>query len=489
MPFLEQQVSALETFKWFDNVVFSLDILASPTSKSVGSVPKAKTFEHDLLHSTHWHDYERGTTTESQCINALAKELQVPAEIVLTCIVKITRQDIPEEVSQLMNRLKDTHKIYFAGNSPSKFGLDLDSNSQLHLDGAFVSSELGERLPHPGFFSLLFAQSPSLRQRTVFVTTKADNVISARSSGLYAILVADAQDALQRLTTLCADPIPSTLSYLAENAGKHHLDTNLGYVIQDTFASFLLLDATHDDSLVYYDKDTQQYKWLYGGKVPFGLPDFPPDIDTNGIGHMVAQNSTSEGRTAIMDKMLRYRDAGGILTGYMDTSKIRLDPAMCANALTFFYSQNRGGDIPETEEWVLNVLRSRAFRDGTHYYPGPDLFLYFVSRLLKLPDLPLNTREKFGPILRDCVMERMGLEGDALALGFRVTTAARCGVCANDDLERLLALQEASGGWGAGVIYQFVRYKGLAFHRGVTAAIALLAMREWSLTRFKTERM
>ena len=153
---------------------------------------------------------------------------------------------------------------------------------------------------------------------------------------------------------------------------------------------------------------------------------------------------------------------------------------MCVNGLALFNEYSRGHQLAATEEWIFKVLNTRAFRDGTHYYPSPDMFLYYVSRLLRKAP---NLRERFGPVLRDCVRERMEADGDALALALRLIAAARCGVRNEHNMAKLLTLQKEDGSWEAGVVYQFTRVSGVAWHQGFTVSLAVLAIEEWDHRR------
>ena len=181
-----------------------------------------------------------------------------------------------------------------------------------------------------------------------------------------------------------------------------------------------------------------------------------------------------------MDQMLQYVDSEGILQGYLSEDKIRIDVLMCVNGLALFNEYGRGHELAATEDWVYRALVYRAFRDGTHYYPSPDLFLYFVSRLLRKAP---NLRSRFGPVLRDCVLERMEADGDALALASRLIAAARCGIRSDHNMEKLLMLQNEDGSWDKGVVYRFNSTEGVAWHQGLTVSLAVLAIEEWDFLR------
>lgn len=92
-------------------------------------------------------------------------------------------------------------------------------------------------------------------------------------------------------------------------------------------------------------------------------------------------------------------------------------------------------------------------------------------------------RPTFLSLLRDCILERKEAAGDALALACRIIAAARCGVRDDFNLERLLVLRKEDGSWDAGVLYRFTRVEGVAWHQGLTVALAVLAVEEWDALR------
>lgn len=86
-------------------------------------------------------------------------------------------------------------------------------------------------------------------------------------------------------------------------------------------------------------------------------------------------------------------------------------------------------------------------------------------------------------MLRKCALERTEALGDALPLACRIIASARCGVQCRVDFERMLKMQEGDGSFGAGLCYGFGRGRLNMYHRGLTAALAVLAIREWDQLR------
>ena len=149
------------------------------------------------------------------------------------------------------------------------------------------------------------------------------------------------------------------------------------------------------------------------------------------------------------------------------------------NTLTLFYANGRGHQLPYTFAWVQDVLINRGYIDGTRYYVTPECFLFFMGRLLdriKGTKADLSLR----PIFRQRVRERIGSQGDALALAMRVLACASAGVCNDVDLRTLLTLQQEDGGWEAGWMYRYGRSGIKIGNRGLTTALAINAIQALS---------
>lgn len=225
---------------------------------------------------------------------------------------------------------------------------------------------------------------------------------------------------------------------------------------------------------------------------------FPCDLDTTSIALTVAGRS-KEVISSVMDEMLNYVDKDGIVQvsrrfnfnlsvpgahhrsfyplhqTYFDQRRLRFDPVVCVNVLTLFYANGRGDELPRTFAWVREVLINRGYTDGTRYYATPECFLFFMARLLEQikgtkADLSLR------PIFRERVQERIGSEGDALALAMRVLACASVGIRDEMDLRTLLTLQQEDGGWEAGWMYKYGSSGINIGNRGLTTALAINAI-------------
>jgi hypothetical protein len=213
--------------------------------------------------------------------------------------------------------------------------------------------------------------------------------------------------------------------------------------------------------------------------------------------------------SSVMDEMLEYVDTDGIIQvchgrfehcyqstfkltdiyfqTYFDHRRPRFDPVVCVNALSLFYTHGRGHELHRTLQWVHEVLLNRAYLDGTRYYESAECFLYFVSRLLASSDDP-DLHAMLKSLLSDRVQERIGAEGDALALAMRILVCDFVGIRNEIDLRVLLPLQCEDGGWEIGYMYKYGSTGIRIGNRGLTTGLAVKAVESmWQPTQRSCE--
>lgn len=385
-----------------------------------------------------------------------------------------------------MRDLRKRHRLFAVGNlSPAELEqLEYKMKLSSVFDQIFTSAQTDERLPFPGFFNDMITPTGTIDpRRSLYISADLDSTVTARSLGSHVLQFQDAVSTPSLARSMTGNPLPRAWAYLRKHAGNLDLITDLGHVLKDTFAQFIILDATNDPSILHPSlfppNSPSLFSWLYAPP-PKGFTPFPPDIDTNSFAYTTLTSLSVVSAHALMDQVLCFRSRDGIPETYLTHHRTRLDATACVNVLALFHKYGRGHQLLEAEDWVFAVMHTRAYATDTRYYPTGDFFLYFLSRLLQLaPAL----RPRFAATFRECVQETKGLPGDALALALRVVCMTRVGVTCEGELERLLSLQEEDGSWGDGCCYQYARIRCRCYHRGLTTAMAILAVREWNRAR------
>ena len=85
--------------------------------------------------------------------------------------------------------------------------------------------------------------------------------------------------------------------------------------------------------------------------------------------------------------------------------------------------------------------------------------------------------DRLREILRACVTERIGVEGNSVCLAIRLLICQKLGIPNTRGLQTLLSLQEEDGGFGVGWYYNFGRSKVKLGHSGLTAALSVEALK------------
>lgn len=143
--------------------------------------------------------------------------------------------------------------------------------------------------------------------------------------------------------------------------------------------------------------------------------------------------------------------------------------------MVLFYLHGRSHEVRRSLDWVCDVLKRGEHLDGTRYYPSPDAFLYFASRLLeKSPDAQLHAR--LAPLVTRRLLERVGLAGDPMELAMRILVCKQLAVANGIDLAKLIGMQCSDGGWEVGWLYRFGSTGIKAGSRGLTTALAIKAI-------------
>ncbi|KAJ8518255.1 hypothetical protein ONZ45_g4647 [Pleurotus djamor] len=460
------------------------DVLFSWTPETKTSIsPKVL---KRILSCPTWFEYERGRIAEDDCYERVGREFSIdPAEVKEAFIQARDSLRSDDDFIALIRTLKSQ-----SGGSLRVFAMSNISLPDYHVlrtkpadwdifDQVFTSCEAGERKPNLGFYRHVLQRIDVDPHRVIFIDDKQENVLSARSLGIHGIVCDDVARVGRALRNLLGNPIERGQTFLRMNA--KHLDsvTDGGVILQENFAQLLILEATNDRCLVNLVEHTGTWNF-FRGKGQLTTEEFPYDLDTTSLGLTVIKPSPVIVHS-VMDDMLAFVNPDGIIQTYFDHNRPRFDPVVCVNTLSLFYTYGRGHQLRTTLEWVHEVLLNRAYLEGTRYYDTPECFLYFISRLLKAStDSALHLLLR--PLLRERVQERMGADGDALALAMRILVCDFVGIRDEVDFRALLPLQLEDGGWEIGWIYKYGSSSIRIGNRGLTTALAINAIKAIELS-------
>ncbi|RDB25337.1 Alpha-D-glucose-1-phosphate phosphatase YihX [Hypsizygus marmoreus] len=468
----------------YTTIIFDLgDVLFkwSPETKTSISARRLR----DILSCPIWFDYERGRLSEDDCYARVGADFNIEPEEIRRAFQQARDSlQADNELIALIRELKAQSggelKVFAMSNIslPDWEVLRTKPADWEIFDQIFTSGAAGERKPNLGFYRHVLSTANVDPHRTIFVDDRLENVLSARSLGLHGIVFEHRQPVARALRNLIGDPVVRGRDFLKSNAGRllsvtDKTDKLNATELKENFAQLLILEATQDRSLVNLVEHPRTWNF-FQGKGQLTTEQFPFDLDTTSLGLTVLRRD-KELASSVIDEMLEYVDTDGIIQTYFDHRRPRFDPVVCVNALSLFYTYGRGSELHKTLEWVQEVLRNRAYLDGTRYYETAECFLYFTSRLLASSgDQELHTMLK--PLLKERVQERIGAEGDALALAMRILVCDFVGIRNEIDLRTLLPLQCEDGGWEIGWIYKYGSSGIRIGNRGLTTALAVKAV-------------
>lgn len=177
-----------------------------------------------------------------------------------------------------------------------------------------------------------------------------------------------------------------------------------------------------------------------------------------------------------VSRMVENTDTEGVIQIYYEPEKQqhsqRIDEVALANILNIIYLCNMEEYARPTEERVLGFLESGEYLIGSRYYPSPDTFLYFLSRLLKYP----RTHKLLNKVLTGATLDRIGKTGSPLDAAMRITTCLELGLDNEQDLQTLISGQESNGSWKAEALYRYGTKEIYFGSKEITTAFALEAL-------------
>ncbi|KAL5530994.1 hypothetical protein ACEPAG_3870 [Sanghuangporus baumii] len=436
-----------------------------------------------LVNSPIWHEFERGRISQDECYSRLASTYS------------LDKEQIGSSFEEARKTLRFDNRLFdFIADIKSKYGVAIFAMSNVSapdyaylraknadwnvFDGIFPSCTVGQRKPDLSFYRYVLSRTNVPAENTVFVDDKFDNVLSARSLGMHGVVFRNPDELMQAIRNLVCDPIERAKDFLTSHARQHNSFTETGVVIYEWFSQLIIYELTHDESIVELPTPTKIVNF-FRGKGQLTSENYPCDLDSTSLAWTTLPNIDKKAVESVMDEMLKYRNSDGIIEVYFDPSRPRLDPVVCVNTLSLFYKYERGSDIPETLEWSVEVLKNRAYLDGSRYYASAECFLYFFSRLLHQNK---ELFEKYAPLLKERLQERVGLEGDSLALAMRIYGCNLVGIRNDIDLQRLRSRQAPDGSWADGWVYRYGVHGTHIANKGLTTALAIDAIQNFNLS-------
>ncbi|KAK7064910.1 alpha-D-glucose-1-phosphate phosphatase YihX [Favolaschia claudopus] len=482
----------------FDTIILNDEDLFACSNQIETIIPRKML--RRIFTSLTWFDYERGKLSQTDCYDRLVAEFGRSTEDIHSAITK-TRESLRlhEDLVTLLLELKQQSngklRVFTMTNLSVPDCQELKHQLNWSIfDRVFTSAEAGERKPHLGFYKYVIEAGTIDSRRTIFVDTEAESVLTARSLGLYGMVLSrdNITEMRRSLHNLLGNPVARANRYLERTAGNLQSVSDTGVVLKENFAQLLILELTGNKYLssillvIAFEihvrlrnlVDIVEYPraWnFFHGKGVLTTESYPFDFDTTAVALTVLERD-KEVIKSVMDEMLEYIDSDGIILTYFDRRRgQRIDPVVCVNVLNLFYKFHRESEMRPTLEWIKSVLRNRAYLDGTRYYANAECFLFFVVRLLLSTD-NVALHGDLTPLLKERLQERIGIPGDAAQLAMRIIACASVGLRDDLDLSALLKFQCEDGSFELSWTYRYPSSGIKIGNRGLTTALAIKAI-------------
>ncbi len=243
-------------------------------------------------------------------------------------------------------------------------------------------------------------------------------------------------------------------------------------VIADTLPAHPQHSELKNDILHYIEEQSQQ------GNLSFfeNRSLIAPDTDTNSFGYSVLLENgltTPEQASGILDTILKHADDEGKMQVWLsDEKENRLDHVAAVNAVYLAHLIGREVETQTTEKWIIAMLESGKYLEGSRYYHSPDFFLYFASRLMKFPE----SQAILKPLLEEQLRARIGKTNDPLDLAMRSILADTLGIDNEQEKNALRSMQEQDGAWPTDALYREGTKPRYYVNKSLPTAFAMKAL-------------
>ncbi|RDW69085.1 uncharacterized protein DSM5745_08845 [Aspergillus mulundensis] len=470
-----------------------------------------------ILDSDIWANYERGKLSESKACRQIAARYTLDKADV-TDILRQARVQGPLEQNAYLHVMENLRAIKAEAQAEGAGkGTGISLCAMLNVpapaaeceslraliadcvgddnvfDRVFLSHEVGMRKPDLCFYGHVLSELglAGSAEKALFVESEGENVLAVKSLGARVILhYGDVDNTLRLIQNALGDAVAYGKWFLRANAKRMFSVTGSGVEVRENLSQLVILEVTGDSELVSLKETSRTWNFLQE-KPLSSISAYPDDFDTTALALTVLDRDEKVVH-AVMDEMAKHVSADGIVLTYFDRTRHHVDPIVCTNVLRLFHKYSRGSELSKTISWVRDVLKNRAYIDGTRYYVTPEAFLYTMSRLLQCTEgHALEGHAELVSLLRDRVAERIGLPGDAVALSMRLLVCLYVGVegaGVDVDEDRLREMQGEDGGWETGWVYRNGWKSNLRIgNRGMATALAVRALE--TLERVRRARM
>jgi len=203
-----------------------------------------------IISSTMWEDYEKGLIDEGTCYERASFTFQVDADDLRIALDEAREALVfqPEMISLLQElKLQGNFRLYAMSNvSLSDFQFLSTKFDFSIFDEVYTSYAMHERKPDLAFYRRVLMEIGGDPEKMIFIDDKPENVLSAKSFGIHAIVFKDSESLRRQLLNLLGNPVERAKNYLEKNAGRLNTVTSTGVAFMENFSQLLIYELTGD---------------------------------------------------------------------------------------------------------------------------------------------------------------------------------------------------------------------------------------------------
>ena len=210
------------------------------------------------LCSNAWFNYERGHLSAEECYSRIAADFDLDKDELRRAFDQARDSlQVDSRLIALIRQLKAESngqlRVFAMSNlSPADHEAIRAKIGDLSvLDQIFISGVVGERKPDLGFYRHVLKAADVDPRRVIFVDDLFENVFSARSLGMYGIVVKSPEQLERDLLNLLTDPVERGREFLRRNAGRldsetQSTDKHTSVTLYENWSQLLILEAMGD---------------------------------------------------------------------------------------------------------------------------------------------------------------------------------------------------------------------------------------------------
>lgn len=471
----------LQILNEFDTVIFDIgdvilewDSVHQGLCRINGINDLRKMMSHPI-----WQDLEKGFIKRDQALSLLSNELNTPYERLEEIFqLSLKSLKVNQHVVDTLKNLKVNNKKLICLSN-----IDLESFYHLNnqycfwnlFDLTYVSSLLHMNKPNADIFDYVIQHSELDVEKTIFIDNKLENLKQAENFGLRTIQFSNGQFNLrdksnrkvkavhnlgleskkEKTKTYLHEQLrtsPFCKSFMADNVnllkGYNFSEEIFSTAVILHISSQLPTDITEAMSKELLSHSEDKHYWCFYTNTS-KPKHFPKDLDTTSMVLSFLFRSgkvTKEDIYPVAKAMIDNRNEDGIIQVYFDSNRPRTDAIVAVNVLFLMHQIGIGDkkELQKTKEFIYEYLVSDAYLEGTRYYPCPDVFLFFLSRLVTTNK---NDYQNFISPLKQKLLLRVDATNHCVERALRGLALRQVGTINRVDFLKSLDCQLKDGGW------------------------------------------